>query len=288
MAARAMWKAVLRLQREPVPVRLYAAVHEHDIHFHLLHRSDGVRVRELMVERADEEAVDSDEIQSGYALSSGEFVVLSKSDKERLTPKPSRDIQVLHAIGLRDLPLSAYLRPYWLGPDGDAARYFALVRTLEKAQKQAIVSWVMRGKHHFGAIQARAERLLLVDLRSADEWIDPASLEVPEGRALDKRELGMAEQLIRALDGDFEHGSFKDEYQARVQALIEAKARGERIPKPRAERVKPAPASLASALEASLRGLTPSRSAGAPAKRAESKRGHKPGKHAAEKERKSA
>ena len=278
MAARAMWKAVVRWQREQVPVRLYAAVHEHDIHFHLLHRSDGVRVREMMVERADEHAVDSDAIQSGYALPSGEFVVLSKSDKQRLAPKASRDIEVMQAIGLHDLPLSAYLRPYWLGPDGEASRYFAAVRSLEKAKKQAIVSWVMRGKHHFGAIQARQGRLLLVDLRSADEWIDPASLDVPEGRALDKRELAMAEQLIHALDGEFDHASFQDEYHDRVQALIEAKARGERIRKPKAERAKPAPASLASALEASLRGL----------KKAEPKRGHKPSKHAAEKERKSA
>jgi len=274
--ARAMWKAVVRWQSQQVPVRLYAAVHEHDIHFHLLHRKDGVRVREVMVEKSDEQAVEAAEMRSGYALPSGEFVVLDKSDKEQLAPKPSRDIDVMQAVDLDALPLSAYQRPYWLGPDGSTDHYFALVRSLEKARKQAIVSWVMRGRHHFGTLQARQGRLLLVDLRSADEWIDPASLEVPQGRALDKREQAMAEQLIMALDGEFDHASFQDEYRDRVQELIDAKSRGERVRKPKAERAKPAPASLESALEASLRGL----------KRAEPKRA-KTTKHA-EKERKSA
>jgi DNA end-binding protein Ku len=299
-----MWKAALRLQGEEIPVRLYAAVHEHDIHFHLLHRADGVRVREHMVEKTDEQTVDSGEIRSGYALPSGDFVVLDKSDKEKLAPTASREIEVTQTVDLDALPLSAYLRPYWLGPDGDSTRYFALVHGLEKAKKQAIASWVMRGKHHFGALQARQGRLLLIDLRSADEWVDPKSLDLPAGRALDKRELDMAEQLVMALDGDFDHASFKDEYRDRVQALVDAKARGERPHKPKLERAKPAPASLSSALEASLRGLkgksdsnghahatNGSKKPAAPGRSTAAKRaGHhqKTGKHSSDKERKSA
>jgi DNA end-binding protein Ku len=143
-----------------------------------------------------------------------------------------------------------------LGPDGDTPTYFALAQSLERSEQQAIVEWVMRGRHHFGALQGRAGHLALIDLRSADEWVDPASFELPEGRPLDKREHGMAEQLIDALAGEFDYASFHDEYRARVQALIDAKAKGVHAPRRRSKQPeRAATASLASALSASLRSV---------------------------------
>jgi DNA end-binding protein Ku len=255
MAARAMWKAVLRLERVAIPVRMYPAVRDHDVHFHLLHAADKVRVRERLVDPEDGHEVKADQLRSGYAVNDGEFVVLEAKEVKALAPKASRDIDVLQVVPLDALPLSAYAHPYWLGPDGDAPAYRALAQSLAKQKQQAIAEWVMRGKHHFGALQAREGRLALIDLRSADEWIDTAELKAAEGRALDARELDMAEQLIMGLDAEFDHGAFRDEYRDRVKQLVDAKARGAHLPRRAVTRAKPATKSLSSALEASLRGL---------------------------------
>ena len=40
MAARAIWKGVIQLGNETLPVKLYSAVEDHDVHFHLLHDAD--------------------------------------------------------------------------------------------------------------------------------------------------------------------------------------------------------------------------------------------------------
>jgi DNA end-binding protein Ku len=98
-------------------------------------------------------------------------------------------------------------------------------------------------------------------LREADEVVTPAKLEPPPGEKPDAKELRLAEQLVSALEGRFEPKKYDDEYQARVRKLIEAKARGRSIPRLAAPRRTPAPASLARALEASLRGAKGRKSA---------------------------
>ena len=61
------------------------------------------------------------------------------------------------------------------------------------------------------------------------------------------------EQLITALEGDFNPGEFKDEYRERVMELIEQKAQGKRPKlKPLRSR-KPSSDALQSVLQASLR-----------------------------------
>jgi DNA end-binding protein Ku len=252
-----MWKASLRLGKESLPVKLYSAVRDRDIHFHLLHAKDGVRVRERFVNPESEREVDTGQARAGYPVESGGWVVLSEKERDTLAPKASRDIEIMRCVDADALPLSAYARAYWLGPDGEAPDYYAWVESL--GDRIALVQWVMRGHHHFGALQGRAGHLALIDLRSADEWVDPKTIEMPTGRALDKRELAMAEQLVNALYGEFDHASFRDEYRARVHELIEQKAAGKHLRRRAKEPVRAAPSSLSSALSASLRSLNKER-----------------------------
>jgi len=49
MAARAMWKGVLTLADERVPLKVYAGVEDRGVHFRLLHEKDRVPVKQRMV-----------------------------------------------------------------------------------------------------------------------------------------------------------------------------------------------------------------------------------------------
>jgi DNA end-binding protein Ku len=255
MPARAIWKATLRLDRLSTAVRMYSAVRERDTHFHLLHATDHVRVREHLLEADTQQVVEADAVQRGYATESGEIVVLEQRDLRALSPKPSREIEILQCAPRDSLPLCAYARPYWLGPDGDAPSYFALSQALEAKAELALCQWVMRGRQHVGALSSRDGALVLHDLHSADEWLDSSQLPKPEGRAANASELKMAEQLLSGLTGEFEHARFHDEQRERVQELIALKARGGKAPRRRVQHAKPATTSLATALSASLRGL---------------------------------
>jgi DNA end-binding protein Ku len=84
----------------------------------------------------------------------------------------------------------------------------------------------MRGKSYVGALKTENDCLTLIKLRYAEEVLSARELPAQEGRALEKTELHMAEELVSALEGRFEPEQFKDEYRERVMKFVEAKAKG--------------------------------------------------------------
>ena len=66
MAARTMWKGVIKIGRVSVPVKLYSAIEEQDVHFRLLHAKDKEPVKQQMVNPETGDVVPSDKIRKAY------------------------------------------------------------------------------------------------------------------------------------------------------------------------------------------------------------------------------
>ncbi|HZO09185.1 MAG TPA: Ku protein [Myxococcota bacterium] len=262
MSARAIWKGVVVLGKNRVPVKLLSAVEESDVHFRLLHEKDQAPVSQRMVRPDTGEEVPREQIQKGYEVERGTFVTFDKEELAALQPPESRDIEVAQLVPRGSVGSYWYERPYWLAADaGGAADYAALAAALDAEKRDGVVRWVMRGQSRVAVLRAHGGHLLLVTLRHTDEVVPPSQLEPPPGEKPDAKEMRLAEQLVSALEGRFEPDRYRDEYQARVRQLIEAKARGRKLPKREAPRRRRAPASLAGALEASLRGTRGRKSA---------------------------
>jgi DNA end-binding protein Ku len=86
--ARAMWKAELRFGDGGVPVKLYAAVQERRVRFHLLHDADRERLHQRFVHPRTGEEVPAAELLHGYPGSPGPFVVLRERELAALEPEP--------------------------------------------------------------------------------------------------------------------------------------------------------------------------------------------------------
>jgi DNA end-binding protein Ku len=253
MAVRAMWKGVLRIADASVPIKLYSAVQDHDIHFRLLHRADLTPVTQAMVHAGTNEIVTHDKVQRGYQASPGEIVLLQPNELESLTPEESRDIALTRFVPVGAIDAQWYDRPYYLGPDQDAGGpYSALTTALERNKVEGVAHWVMRKKAYVGALRVHAGVLVLVSLRHAEEVVAIETLETPEGPTLDKKELVMAQQLMSMLEEDFDPTAYRDEYREQVMAMIDTKRRGQK-PKLGLVKAKPRAGTLKAALEASLR-----------------------------------
>jgi len=228
MAARAIWKGKLKLGTTSLPVDLYSAVSDKTVRFHILEERAKARVKQHMVNPETNEEVPSDEIQKGYQAEPGLFVILTKEELEKIKPKPSRDIEITRFVPPSQITSQWYDRPYYLGPDGDMNAYFALVDALANKEREGIARWVMRGKEYVGALRSQDDYLMLVTLRHAEEVVLAEDLPAPGGRALDKKEINMAKQLVELLEGKFEPTEFKDEYRERVVEFIEKKSKGKK------------------------------------------------------------
>ena len=229
MAARAIWKGVVRFGDVSVPVKLYSAVEDRSVHFRLLHGKDLSPVKQQMVHPGTGDPVPRDEVKRGWVADDGSVVVLDPEDMEAVEPEASRDVEVTRFLDPAVIDHRWYVRPYYLGPDGDEEAYFALARALDASGKEGVARWVMRKKTYHGALRPEGEHLMLVTLRSAEEVVPASALPAPGGRALAKAEVDMARKLLEALHGEFDPEEWRDEYRDRVLELVEAKAEGRTI-----------------------------------------------------------
>src|SRR2546425_8674039 len=260
MAARAIWKRDLKLNSMKVPVKLYSAVQDQTVRFHILDAKTKTRVKQHMVDSETGEEVPNEEIQKGFEVEPGTFVILDEKELESIEPEASRGIEIEQFVPPDEIAPEYYDRPYYLGPDGDSASYFALAEALENQEKEAVVRWVMRKQPYVGALRAEDDHLVLFTLRNAEEVLSAKDLPRPAGRAPDKKELSMAKQLVELLKGEFDPKDYEDEYRQRVMEFVERKAKG-RAPKLRLVKTKRKSTSLDKVLSKSIESLKKKRAA---------------------------
>lgn len=254
MVARAIWKGTVRWDNIKVPVKVFSAVQDRSIHFHLLHDQDMVRIKQRMVNPESGETVPLNEAVKAYEIERNLFVQLDADELKSLEPEESRDIEITQFVDADAIGQQWFARPYWLGPDGgddEQDDYFALAEALADTEKIGLAKWVMRKKQYVGALVPQDNYLLLVTLRTADQVISPTDLGAPAAGKLDPRERKLAEQLIVALEDKFDPEAYEDDYRERVMELIKTKQKGGTVEVEEYEE-PPEPKSLAASLRASL------------------------------------
>jgi DNA end-binding protein Ku len=252
MAARAMWKGVVRFGDARVPVKLYAAVEDRSVRFRLLHRGSHEPVVQRLVNPETDEVVPYEETRRGFVTEDDQLVMIDPEELATLEPEESRDIEVLQFVPPETIDHRWYARPYYLGPDGDGSSYAALARALERRGREGVARWTMRKKAYVGALRLYLGYPMLVTLRHEEEVVPVEQVERPKGKPLDDRQLGMARQLIGMLEAPFEAEAYRDEYRDRVLRLVDAKREGQ-APKAAPPRKKRRARDLDRALQDSLR-----------------------------------
>jgi DNA end-binding protein Ku len=256
--ARAIWTGSISFGLLNVPVKLYSAVSKKSVSFRELRESDGSRVRHKRVAEADGEEVPYEEIVKGYEIAPDQFVTITREELEELAPKKTRAIEIHDFVDLDDIDPIYFDHPYYLGPDKGAEKaYKLLVDAMEESRKVAIARFVLRNRESLAALRPMDGVLTMATMRFADEVVSPDEIAGEIGAEEDgkpqKRELDMAKTLIDSLTSDFEPDKYRDEYREELLALIERKAKGEKIVAADTEEPQPTKApDLMAALEESL------------------------------------
>ena len=253
MAGRAIWKGYISFGDVNVPVNLHTAVKEERIQFHLLHTKDHVRLHQQMVCAYEKKPVPAEEQSKGFEVEEGKYIIVDPAELEQTAPEESRIIEVHEFVKNEQIAPVFLERVHYLASDVNLKGYGALVWALKEMNVTGICTWTMRKRSYLGALQARGKILRLTTLRYADEVVPARSLGLAE-IPLSEKELKIGGDLINQLTVGFQPQKFENEHQKKLQALIDKKARGEKIAILRPRRMKPtSPDKLLEALEASLR-----------------------------------
>lgn len=250
MSARAVWKGVIGFAGERVPVKLYTAVSDRNVHFRLLDRRRHRPVHQAMIEPHSGKTVSRDDRHKAV-IDKQDRILFDDEELDELTPAPSRDIEVMHFLPQGMIDNQWYQRPYFLGPDGDQDTFDAFAAALADSGREGLVHWVMRHKAYVGALRDHDGQPVLITLRHLDEVVDADALEPPGGGKLNDSEVKMATDLVEMYAADFEPETYQDEYRQRLEALVETKRSGKRVKVKHRRRQEPTD-DIASSLKASL------------------------------------
>jgi DNA end-binding protein Ku len=229
---RTLWKGSLSFGLVTIPIKLYTATDEKSISFNQLRESDHSRIGYKRVSKADGEEVPYDEIVKGFEYEPDRYVVFDDDELEALKPQSSRMIDIVQFVPLAQIDPVYFERPYYLAPDPNGAKAYALLaKAMQDKGAVAVCKITLRDKEHLATLRLRNDVFVLETMRWPDEIRD-VSLEdfgitdVPEPR---KQEVQMAEALIENLTEDFDPTQYTDDYRNRVLEAVRQKVEGEEI-----------------------------------------------------------
>jgi len=227
-STRTLWKGAISFGLVHIPVTLHSATAENRARFNLLDKSSMSPVGNKQVNKTTGQDVQKEEIVKGYEVEPGEYVVLTPEEIKAALPKSTQTIEIEAFVDASAIPLPYYNKPYYVTPAGKGQKAYALLReTLKKTGKAGLARVVVSTKQHFAALLPYGNGLVLNLLRWAQEVREmPVSvIEGIEPSAVSDRELKMAEQLVNDMAGDWTPEAFQDEFQAKIQELVEQSPR---------------------------------------------------------------
>jgi DNA end-binding protein Ku len=266
VAPRSIWSGSISFGLVNVPVRLYSAVTDHKLHFHLVHEKDSSPIGYEKICKKEGKPVSDDEIVKAYEYRKGEYLFMEDEDFEAVRVEGYKTIEITDFVPYEDIDPIFFAHTYLVGPgEGAEKTYSLLVKAMEGSELAAIAKFVMRDRQYLGALRIRDGVITLEQLHFADE-IRPVD-EINPGRArVSQQELEMARQLIESWTTDWRPDKYEDTYRDALMEVIEAKRKGEAIHVAADVEEEEAP-DLMSALRASIEqtrggGRRPSRNGG--------------------------
>src|ERR1051326_362387 len=249
---RPIWTGSIGFGLVSIPVKMYSATQGSELDLDMLDEKDHSNIRFQRVNENTGKVVPWEHIVKGYKYD-GEYVVLTKKDFEMASAKKSKVIEISDFVKVEDIDPIYYETPYYLAPDKNGERAYALLReALAKTGKVGVATFVMRSKETLAVLRSSDDVILLNRLRFYEEIRKTGELDLPKKAGVKANELQMAVSLINQLSGKFRIEEYKDTYTEELMKLIKAKAKGKPIKAPKLKVVHSKSKDLMDQLKASL------------------------------------
>jgi DNA end-binding protein Ku len=224
-----VWKGYLSFGLVSFPVRLFSAARAETVHFHMLHKKDLSRVKEVWYCAKENKPIERSEIVKGYEASKNEYVVVEDDELKGIAPPTASTMEVLQFVGNDEVDPLFFESSYYVAPEQKISKPYSLfVAALTNAKRNAIAKIVMHNREHIVLIRPSESGLVLHTLYYAGELHKANRGNEPKAKFTTK-ELEMAKSLVVRLTSHFRPEQFRDTYRDNVEQLIEQKKKGQKI-----------------------------------------------------------
>ncbi len=225
-----VWKGYLTFGLVSFPIRLYSAARPEPVHFHLLHKKDLSRVREVMYCAREDKPLERSEIVKGYEYEKDEYVVIEPEDLEKIAPPTATVMEILQFTRMNEVDPIYLETSYYVAPEEAVSRpYSLLFSAMKETGYDALAKVTMHGREHIVILRPAENSIVLHTMYFEDELHKDKEVTAPKQAKFDKKEIELAKRLIETLAAPFKPEQFHDEYKENVEKLIESKRQGRKV-----------------------------------------------------------
>jgi DNA end-binding protein Ku len=228
-----LWRGFLRLSLVSCPITLSPATSETSrIRLNQLNKATHNRLRIRLVDEETGEEVERENIVKGYQIEKGQYVVLDEDELDAIQIESSKTIDLESFVDADEIDRLYFEKPYYVAPDGEVAAetYHVITRAMADKGRVGLGRVVISTREHPVAVEPHDGALLLTTLRAANEVRQPEKIE--ENGEVSDEAVSLASMIIDKRSGRFTPKAFHDRYQDALRSLVEAKAKGRKIPLP--------------------------------------------------------
>src|SRR5215216_4858334 len=226
---RTLWKGAISFGLVHIPVGVYSAEKRNSFDLTMLDRRTMKPVGFKRYNKETGEDVSWDDIVKGYEYEKGQYVVLTDEDFKRANVEASRTIDIQTFVDRDAIAPYYFDTPYFLVPDKNGERVYALLReALEQSKKLAVATFVLRSRQHVAALMPVGKIIVLNTLRYQAEiqpHPDVAAAVAKKANGAGGRELAMALKLVDEMSERWKPEQFTDTYRDDLMKRIEQKVK---------------------------------------------------------------
>lgn len=225
-----VWKGFISFGLVSIPIRLYAAARGTRIELHQLHTVCKTRLKQPLFCPTCNRIVTRDEVVKGYEYDDGKYVLLDPEEVKRIAPQSARSMEILAFVKQSQIDPLFFDSSYFVVPEDEGRKgYDLLLKTLESTERVGIAKVTMHQREYTVFLRPYDGGLALHTMYFANEIREAPGYGKTDNVKLKPQEIKLAEQLVETLSEDFKLSKYHDEFQGRLQALIDAKRKGKEI-----------------------------------------------------------
>ena len=258
MPTRPTWSGSIQISLVSIAVKIFPATNPaRQVEFHQIDRKTHQRIHHRNVDSRGK--IEHADIVKGYEYARNRYVEVDPDELKALRIPTASTMQIKQFVKADELSPELFDRPYFVAPKDEVqSKALTIMRkALEQTNTCGIGEIAFSGREHLVALGApsdpKQKGLMLYILRYEAELRDPkSSLSDIQEASVDPRELALAKQLIQGNTSKFNLTSYKDDYEAAVKKLVDAKRKGKPIQEAEPEPSRPKVLNIMDALRNSL------------------------------------
>ena len=220
--------------------------------FNQLHKADNSRIKQVVYCQAEDKPVPRSELVKGYEYEKDRYVVIDDEEIKKMAPNTAKVMEIIEFVKSTEVDPVYFESSYYMAPDDAGEKPYALLfDVLKKSGYVGVAKVAMHNREHIVIFRPGATGLLMHtmyyshEIRKVEEFRTDTTV-------VGEKETALAQMLVETLAAPFEPEKYRDSYRDNLQAMIDAKIKGQQVVAPPASHEPSKVVDIMEALKQSL------------------------------------